>query len=361
MPAYKDKERGTWYAKFYFEDWTGTKKQKLKRGFSTKREAQEFERDFLSSQIKTCDIKFSDLVNEYLEHIRSRLKATSVQNIEKAIGKHLTPFFGIMPVNTITPNTVRKWQQIMLEKDLKASSLKNYRAHLYRVLNFAVLYYGLDSNPVKKAEPIVGANSRKALAGEDYTNNAKENFWTKEEFDKAMSFVYSDADKMLYYTLFFTGIRIGELLALEVEDYLSDTKQLRICKNMTRAYGKNTITTPKTVSSNRLVYLPQFLCDMLEGYISRIYKATPNTRLFPYDVSTVEYRLTVLCKRNDLKRITIHGFRHSYASLLINKGYDIRFVSEQLGHSSIAMTQNIYSHFYHEKRLEEAKRLDNLE
>ena len=77
MPTYKDEERGTWFCKFNYTDWTGKIKQKLKRGFKTQKESKAFERDFLSKSSASPDMSFESLVELYMEDSKSRVKPTS--------------------------------------------------------------------------------------------------------------------------------------------------------------------------------------------------------------------------------------------------------------------------------------------
>ena len=74
MPAYKDKAKGTWYASFYFENWTGKKEKKMKRGFKTKREALEWERTFLQQQTADLDMTFESFVALYAADMKGRIK-----------------------------------------------------------------------------------------------------------------------------------------------------------------------------------------------------------------------------------------------------------------------------------------------
>ena len=74
MPAYKDKEKGTWYASFYYEDWTGKKVKKMKRGFPTKREALEWERTFLQQQTADLEMTFENFVAVYVADMKGRIK-----------------------------------------------------------------------------------------------------------------------------------------------------------------------------------------------------------------------------------------------------------------------------------------------
>lgn len=89
MPAYKDKERGTWYASFYYTDWQGIKHKKKKRGFKTQREAKEFERDFLANEQKETDVTFATLVDEYFKDMEQRLRETTIFNKQHIFKKKI--------------------------------------------------------------------------------------------------------------------------------------------------------------------------------------------------------------------------------------------------------------------------------
>lgn len=86
MPVYKDKKRGTWYCQFYYQDWTGSTKQKRKRGFKCEKDAKEWERNFLNSLQVNTDITFSNLVENYMEDLETRLKPTTIETKCNIIG-----------------------------------------------------------------------------------------------------------------------------------------------------------------------------------------------------------------------------------------------------------------------------------
>lgn len=112
MPAYKDNTTNNWYVKFYYSDWTGQRKQKKKRGFATKREALDFERDFLNKCSTSADISFANLVDIYLADCEVHLKPTTLANKRQIIETKLLPYFGNMPISSIDILTVRNWQTL---------------------------------------------------------------------------------------------------------------------------------------------------------------------------------------------------------------------------------------------------------
>ena len=104
MPAYRDKQRGTWYASFYYTDWQGHRKLKKKRGFETKREAKAFEEEFLKQGSRSCNMTFGSMTEIYLEDMGPRLKANTMQNKRYLIEHRVLPFFKDLPLNEITPD-----------------------------------------------------------------------------------------------------------------------------------------------------------------------------------------------------------------------------------------------------------------
>ena len=114
MPAYKDKAKGTWYASFYFENWTGKKEKKMKRGFKTKREALEWERTFLQQQTADLDMTFESFVALYAADMKGRIKENTWGTKEHILYKKLVPYFGKRKMSEIGSKEVMAWQSEML-------------------------------------------------------------------------------------------------------------------------------------------------------------------------------------------------------------------------------------------------------
>lgn len=204
MPVYKDKN-GTWYAMVRYEDWQGERKQKCKRGFVTKREAQNWERRFLLQANSDLDMLFKDFYKLYEQDMRSRLKQNTWEHKAHVIQSKILPYFGDKPMKDIQARDVLSWQNELLRhrdkngKPYSETYLKNLHNQLSCIFNHAVRYYDLGVNPAAKA-------------GSIGVKNAKEmNFWTKDEYmqfsevmmDKPVSFY---AFEMLYWC----GIRLGD-------------------------------------------------------------------------------------------------------------------------------------------------------
>ena len=138
-------------------------------------------------------------------------------------------------------------------------------------------------------------------------------FWTTEEYkkfseaviDKPVSFY---AFEMLYWT----GMRLGELLALTMEDFDFEKNTVRINKSYQRLQGQDVITTPKTPKSNRTIKLPKFLAEEMQEYFAMLYDQTPTDRIFLVTKSFLHHEMERGCKLSGVKKIRIHDLRHPY-------------------------------------------------
>lgn len=351
MPTYKDEERGTWYCSFYYTDWMGKKKKKKKEGFKKQSEAKAFEREFLSKATASPDMAFGSLVELYMEDCKSRVKPTTYSNKEYVINLKVLPYFKDMPINTIEPATVRKWQNELLshENNYSQTYLKTVNNQLSAIFNFAMKYYKLPSNPARVCGSMGKKNADTML------------FWTAEEFNKFIPFVSNKPlSKAAFEVLFWTGIRSGELLALTLNDFNFEAQTLSINKNYARHDNEDLILDPKTPKSKRIITIPKFLCEIVQDYASKLYDYEPDERLFHVTKYYLHHEMDRGCKKSGVKRIRIHDLRHSHASLLIEMGFSPLLISERLGHENVETTLQTYSHLYPNKHGEVADRLQNL-
>lgn len=347
MPAYKDEKRGTWYAMFYYEDWNGERKKKKKRGFAKKSDALAWEREFLNKSKQSSDMSFASLTELYFEDMSTRLRETTIENKKYLIDLKILPFFGKLPINTIKATHIRKWQNELLQKDYAPTYLKSINNQLTAIMNYAVKYYGLPSNPCH-------------LAGSIGKKKADEmEIWTLDEFEQFIKFVDKPAMKLAYEIMFWTGLRIGETVALTPKDIL-DTKVIDVNKTTSRKHGEDRIYDPKTTKSARKVPIPEFLYEEIQGYLKSLYEANENDKIFYFTKSALNKNLDYYAERGGVKRIRVHDLRHSHASLLIEMNQPILLVSERLGHENVQTTWGTYAHLYPNKGVQLADELQKI-
>lgn len=351
MPAYKDEKTGKWFAKFYYTNWQGIKKQKWKRGFATKKEALGFERDFLEKQSANPDMTFQNLYEIYMEDMAARLKQSTLLTKKAVLQTHILPFFGSKPINEIKASDVRRWQAKLMSSPNNYSQtyLKKINTELNSIINYAKRFYDLNTNPCGKAGTI------------GKTKAEEMDYWTYDEY---IAFREGVKDKSLSYicfeVLYWTGMREGELLALSPADIDLDNKTISINRTYQRIEGKDVFTSPKTRKSKRKIPIPDFLCQELSDYIQSRYMLDADERLFPITKSYLSHEMIRGCKNTGVKKIRIHDIRHSHASLLINQGCDALMLADRLGHEKVSTTLNTYSHLFPHKQQELVHSLESL-
>ena len=253
-----------------------------------------------------------------------------------------------MAVNAITPAHVRKWQSIILSQESSPTYIRTIYNQLSAIFNYACRYYRLSENPAR----VAGAIGRKQADAMQ--------FWTAGEFNRFIVCVPQLPARVGLSVLFWTGLRIGELLALGADDIDLDARTLTVSKSFQSIDGKEVVTEPKTPKSRRVVPIPAKLCEELRAYMAALYDPQPEDRLFPYTKNYFHKQMQLGCDAAGMEKIRLHDLRHSHASLLINMGVPVLLVSERLGHEDIETTLRTYGHLYPKTTSDAVEKLDNL-
>ena len=205
MPVFKNEDNGTWYVMARYVNWKGERKQKCKRGFATKREAQEWERMFKLQTSSDLDMSFEAFTELYINDVKNRLKENTWLTKEHIIRTKILPYFGKLKISEISTKEIITWQNEMLayrdekKKPYSQTYLKTLHNQLSAIFNHAVRYYELRSNPAAKVGNM-GREEHKEML-----------FWTKEEYKK---FSFEMMDKPVSYyafeILYWCGLRMGD-------------------------------------------------------------------------------------------------------------------------------------------------------
>ena len=199
MSVYKDKMQGTWYTSFRYVDWTGKKRQKMKRGFKTKRDALNYENEFKASIAVEPDMQMDKFIDIYFSDKRNELKESSMRNKRHMMNRHILPYFGTKKLNEITPADIIQWQKIIQEKNFSKTYERMIQNQINALFNHAQRIYNLKENPCKKVKRMGKSDADKL------------DFWTKEEYEIFISGVNKQSeDYLMFEILFWTGIREGD-------------------------------------------------------------------------------------------------------------------------------------------------------
>ena len=352
MGAFKCKDGGTWFAQFRYVDWKGEKQQKTKRGFATKREALEWERQFLMKQRGDIRMTFESFAQLYEKDVKPKLKLNTWLTKESIIRKKILPYFGKRMLSEITAKDVIQWQNEVRNMTDAAgnpyskSYLKTVHNQLSAIFNHAVRYYDLPLNPAAKVGNM-GTEERREML-----------FWTKDEY---LRFADAMMDKPVSYyafeMLYWCGIREGELLALTPEDFDFTAGTVSISKSYQRLRKQDVITTPKTKKSIRVIKMPEFLCEEMRDYLRMFYGDASGCRIFPVSKNYLHREMERGSQASGVKKIRIHDLRHSHVSLLIDMGFTALAIADRVGHESIDITYR-YAHLFPSRQTEMADKLN---
>ena len=342
MPVYKNKKTNLWKYRVYADDVYGVRRQFEKGGFKTKKDAINAENEFLVlEKSKECDITFEELYCNYKNYIRIKQKRQSYRKTISKFENHILPYFKNYKVRFIDAKVYTKWQSEIEQKGFKHRTNSSLHGSMVTILNYAIKFHGLKENIASK----IGNFKRKG----DLIR--KVDFWTLDEYKSFIKVVDDIVYKTFFETLYYTGLRQGEALALTWNDLKDNYLDIHKTISKEKENGNYIINTPKTSKSIRIIKLNKKLVanlNELKKYYQNTIEFSNGWYIFggivPLAPSTIGRRKDKYCEKANVKKIRIHDFRHSHASLLLSNGTPITVISERLGHADINMTLNTYSH-----------------
>ena len=205
--AYKEKDTKKWTAQWFETNAKGEKKKRRKRGFETKREALEYERQKKLNNSRSMDMKLSEFMEVYFEDKQNELKERTMKNKRYMMEQHIVPYFGNQMMSEITAGQIIQWQNEMQTKGFSEAYLRMIQNQLTSLFTHASRIYDLHTNPCKKVKRM-GSSDNRSL-----------DFWTVDEYQKFIQTMEPGSRYYLIFEiLFWTGCRIGELLALTPKD-----------------------------------------------------------------------------------------------------------------------------------------------
>ncbi len=277
---------------------------------------------------------FEEIYEEYKIYAQKRHKKQGFIALTSNFNSKILPYFKNYNIEDITSKDIIKWQNEIYNLNLKYSYTSKLYINFNSFMKFCCTYYNLKENPFDRVE-----NFRK---GEE---EVKHDFYNLKEFNQFIKCFDNEIYKQFFNLMFFTGTRPGEAMALKFNDIHGD--YISVTKNLTTKGGRN-LDTPKNKSSVREIKIDKFLKrDLLE--LKKMYVGCNDDYFIfggikPLSPSTINRYKRKACEKACIRPITLHQFRHSHATLLLQNGIMINEVSRRLGHNKVSTTLNIYTH-----------------
>ena len=347
-----------WFARVSYTNALGEHKQKCSKYYPTKREAQEAAVRIQTNidKVSTSSVTFKDIYPEFLEFKKETVK-TSTLITYPSMWAHCTPLYKVK-IKDLTVPKYRAFKETLDKKGLSVSRKNKIHKFVRQLANYAIQTYDINNNVFTKVN---GFNDPDKIR----TRNV--DFFTYEEFTKFIACVDELKYKALFMVLYYQGTRIGEANALTWNDLNFDKHTMVINKTAnTKIKGVSyTLTSTKKSASDRVLPIEKETEEILKE-LHKFYKTYTNYSndwfVFggarPLGESWIHNVKDKACKDAGVKVIRIHDFRHSCASFLINLGCQPMVVQKYLGHASLKITMDTYSHMY-PNQLEEASSIIN--
>ncbi|GGD04013.1 site-specific integrase [Enterococcus wangshanyuanii] len=370
-----------WLFKTYLgiDPVTGKQITTTRRGFRTNKEAilaeKMLQHEFIEEGFnRKGSSTFEDAYKMWFDSYKNTVKETTSMKTEMHFDKHILPIFGSLLIDKIDMKLCQKSVNKWAEQFEMFGLLMQYTS---KVFDYAIHLEMISSNPFRSViKPRKKKSSEKKLkyynTSElkqvmEYLKNKVDNKTTSSRLKQ----YYNEFDLAMFRLLAFSGIRVGEALALSFSDFDFSSNTLEITKTMSDSKNGHVISTPKTESSRRTIMLDEATMLIIKKWQLRqkeylfANKIKSNGMVFiGFDGSTmirqdVYQRSKRLSKAVGLHTIGSHGYRHSHASMLFEAGASMKEAQERLGHSSIEMTMNVYTHVTNETKKKTVEKIVN--
>lgn len=346
------KKRDRWYIRYYIgKDENGKWKQKWEGGWTTKKEAEKVLRSRIEELENTFERKTdSSTLEVYLLHwlesyCKPRLAENTLRGYSVNVRKHILPYIGRIQLNKLQPKDIQKLYNSLIAKGLSGTSVRYVHNNLHKALASAVKQELIPRNPADLVDaPTVEYFEAATLTPEQAVRLLKACIGLE---------IYIPV--LLALTL---GLRRGEALGLQWDDVDLVEKTVTVRHSANSTKEGFVLSTPKTKNSRRTLLLPDVLASALEQ-VQNEQRARKNAlgaefnRLnlvccredgLPLGTNVLQHQFRDVLKTDGLPPIRFHDLRHTNATIMLRNKVPAKIVSSMLGHSSIGITMDTYSH-----------------
>lgn len=286
-----------------------------------------------------CRMSFRTLYSEWCVCVKYRIKESTFANYVMKAKKHILPYFGKYTVNLLNSERIAAFIDSKMSEGLSSRYISDIVILLKTILKYAVKHYHI-KNPMDNIE--LPKKKKAEITILDESEQTKLQDYISKNHN------HSTLGTALSMT---TGIRIGELCALQWRDIDLEKRILTVRKTMQRIQcptnltkTKLIITDPKSQSSRRKIPIPECMVSFLAEFKAESDSYVLTGTKKPIEPRTMQYRFRTILNNVKLPSIHFHALRHIFASSCISLGFDVKALSELLGHSSVEITLNRYVH-----------------
>lgn len=363
------KDNRHWYFTCYYTNIQGNKKQYKSKMFFSKKEAEKEELLFITKRDNPALVKFDVVSLDYFKYMYSSRKESTIYSYEYAFKKNIEPYFSSFYINNINIQIINYWKEETRKKGYKLAYLNKLYVILKEIFDYAIRNYNLESNVVQLSGRFERVNDE-VVSDED-----KLRYITHDDFTKFISCIEDITWKTFFIFLYYTGMRKGEIQALTWNDINFNSNEIIVNKTLsvktresykitsTKNYVNRKIKISKTLREQLLLY--KDYCEQYSDF-KESWFVFGCTRFMPQ--TTIDNKKHHYFQLSGVKEITIHEFRHSHVSLLINEYVKsgqtdttkfFLMLSNRMGHS-IKVMQETYMHLFPTIQNEIVDLLDNL-
>jgi integrase len=341
--------------------------RRLTKYFDTQRECREWIRE-KQAQIDeglTFDgarATLEQYLNHWLETTRPHLRAETQRHYTGVVRRHIIPALGQVKLNDLRPDHIQSFYIAKRKAGVSEHVLRYAHAAMHRALGQAVKWGLITRNPT-------------SVVDRPKPKRAEMKVWTVEQVRTFLTEVEGDRFEALYYIAVTTGLRMGELLGLLWSDLNWETARLQIQRQLQRVKSQGLVfNEPKSRAGRRSIVLGPDALDKLHQHRERQQQERlffgeswqesglifPSLRGTPKDPTDLRREFKALVAGAGLPGIRFHDLRHTAATLMLQQGIHPKVVQERLGHSSISITLDTYSHVLPNLQVEAAEQLEEL-
>ncbi|TDF96596.1 tyrosine-type recombinase/integrase [Paenibacillus piri] len=367
MPGSIKKDGSTWYyiLELGKDPKSGKRKQKKKRGFKTKKEAQaalvQAENEVLKGTFVETEILYKDFLDKWLEDKKTKVKESTLSTYTWLTNTYISPTLGMYELSNLKPWIIQDfYNELVNQGKLSRENVQKVHSLVHDSLKRAERWELIQRNPA-------------SLVDRPRASKKEMSFWTQEE---VLTFLKEAKDDRLYGAFLLaitTGMRQAEILGLRWKDIDFNDGSLCIVQTLSHD-GKRLITGAKTNASIRKVDLPEETlralrihyklihfekCELEDGYQDHdlVVCTQLGTPVIPRNLMRSFYRIT---RNAGVPKIRFHDLRHTHASMLLKQGVNPKIVAERLGHANIRITLETYSHLMPSMQKETAQNFGKL-